>query len=144
MSFSVDANVLLYASDSDSPFRGRAAAFLDECRRRSEPFCLTWPAVMGYLRIATHPSIFRHALTPQIAMQNVEELLDLPHVRLLSEDDGFWQTYRSLAERHHVRGPLVTDACIAAILRQHSVRTFYTHDRSFRRFEFLNVIDPFD
>jgi predicted nucleic acid-binding protein len=40
------------------------------------------------------------------------------------------------------RGNQVPDAHLAAILKQHGIRTLYTHDRDFRRFDFLRVIDP--
>ena len=58
MSFSCDVNVLLYASDSSSPVHERARAFLKEASAGGDLFCLGWPTVMSYLRIATHPGIF--------------------------------------------------------------------------------------
>ena len=42
-----------------------------------------------------------------------------------------------------VRGNLVPDAHVAAILFQHGVRTLYMNDRDFRKFESLDVRDPF-
>jgi len=36
----------------------------------------------------------------------------------------------------------VPDAHLAAVLRQHGVAKIFTHDRDFRRFDFLQVIDP--
>jgi predicted nucleic acid-binding protein len=32
---------------------------------------------------------------------------------------------------------------LAALLRQHGVKTLYTHDRDFPKFPFLDVRDPF-
>jgi predicted nucleic acid-binding protein len=32
---------------------------------------------------------------------------------------------------------------LAALLRQHGVGTFYTRDGDFKRFDFLDVRDPF-
>jgi predicted nucleic acid-binding protein len=64
-------------------------------------------------------------------------------VRFLSERDGFFETYREVTASLSVRGNLVPDAHIATILRQHEVRVFYTADRDFRRFAFLDVRDPF-
>ena len=40
------------------------------------------------------------------------------------------------------RGNLVPDAHLAAVLRQNGIRTIYTHDRDFRKFDFLEVKDP--
>lgn len=42
-----------------------------------------------------------------------------------------------------VRGNLVPDAHVAAILFQSGVRTLYSKDRDFRKFESLEVRDPF-
>jgi uncharacterized protein len=42
-----------------------------------------------------------------------------------------------------VRGNLVPDAHLAALLRQHGIRTLYTNDSDFRKFSFPDVQDPF-
>ena len=143
MSFALDVNVLVYASDSASPLHEPAVSFLDECIQGSDVFYLGWPTVMGYLRIATHGAVFDRPLTPDQALANVEALLSLPHTRFLAEDDGFWDVYRATTATVPTRGNLVPDAHLAALLRQHGVKTLYTHDRDFRRFDFLDVRDPF-
>lgn len=58
-------------------------------------------------------------------------------------DVGFLDAYRHVTAKLVVRGNLVPDAQLAAILFQHGVRTLYTADRDFRRFEFFDVRDPF-
>ena len=143
MSYAFDANVLLYASDDASPLHRRAVEFLDRCASRAEIFYVAWPTVMAYLRIATHPAVFQSPLSPQEATRNVESLLNLPHARFLGEEEGFWDAYRRATEGVPVRGNLVPDAHVAALLLQHGVRTFYTRDADFRRFAFLDVRDPF-
>jgi toxin-antitoxin system PIN domain toxin len=142
MSFFLDVNILLYASDSDSPQDRCAQRFLNSCIQQNELFCLGWPTVMSYLRIATHPSVFDQPLTPQEAMANIETLQRLPHARFLSEQEGFWDIYCTLTAELPVRGNLVPDAHLAAIHQQHGVTTLYTHDRDFRKFGFLNLGDP--
>ena len=143
MSFSIDANVLLYASDTASPFHDRALTFLNERVVANELFCLAWPVVMAYLRIATHPSIFTTPLASAEAMHNVEALVNLPYVRMLGEDEGFWTAYRDAVGEQPIRGNLVSDAHVAALLKQHGVKTLYSSDRDYRRFSFLRVVDPF-
>ena len=143
MSFALDVNILVYASDAGSPFHAPATSLLDRCVQERELFYLGWPTVMGYLRIATHGAVFDRPLTPAQAMAYIEALLGLPHMRVLAEDDGFWDVYRSTTATFPTRGNLVPDAHLAALLRQHGVKTLYTHDRDFRRFDFLDVRDPF-
>jgi uncharacterized protein len=142
MSAAIDVNLLLYASDAGSPYHERAGRFLADCASHRDLVYLAWPTVMGYLRIATHPSIFEWPLSPEEAAANIAALVSLPHVKLLSEQDDFWDLYRQTADALHPRGNLVPDAHLAALLRQHGVRRLYTTDRDFRRFDFLDVIDP--
>ena len=143
MSYSVDVNVLLYASDQANPRYDRALQFL--LNRASDPelFCIAWSTLMVYIRISTHPSIFSHPLSPEKALENVESLLNQPRVRVLSEDDGFLVMYRNVTGRFPVRGNLVPDAHLAALLLQHGVRKIYTADSDFKKFDFLEVKNPF-
>ena len=143
MSFAVDVNVLLYASDTQSAYAGRAGEFLAERISGREVFCLAWATVVSYLRVVTHPGILANPLSPERAMDNVEALTRLPHVRLLAEEEGFWEVYRGVTGEMNVRGNLVPDAHLAALLRQHGIRTLYTNDSDFRRFSFLDVRNPF-
>lgn len=143
MSYSVDVNLLLYASDQSSPWHEQAMEFLRSCAKRPELFCLGWPTLMAYLRIATHPGVFGAPLTPKQAMANVERLLALPRVRVLAESEGFWQAYGTVSAEGPVRGNLVPDAHLAALLLLHGVATLYTRDRDFLKFPSLKVRDPF-
>ena len=73
----------------------------------------------------------------------MEALLSLPGVRVLTEDDGFLLVYRSILSRLPVRGNLVPDAHLAALLLQHGITRIYTKDADFRKFDFLEVQVPF-
>ncbi len=143
MSYSVDVNVLLYASDAASPRHREALRFLQGCAEDPDLFCVAWSTLIAFLRVSTHPGIFARPLSPDEALHNVASLLALPRVRVLSEADGFLEIYRDVTAPFPVRGNLVPDAHLAALLRQHGVRRLYTADRDFRKFDFLDVADPF-
>jgi len=143
VSYSLDVNVLLYASDRTSDRHIRARSLVESCAAGPEILCLTWPTLMSYLRIATHPRIFASPLSPDEALGNVSALIGLPHVRAVSELDGFLDAYKHVAGEIAARGNLVPDAHVAAILFQHGVRTIYSNDRDFRKFQSLDVRDPF-
>jgi uncharacterized protein len=144
VSFAIDVNIFLYASDRSSPFSERASAFLSDCAEGTEVVYVAWPTIFGYLRMATHAGVFANPLTPDEAVENISRLLALPQVRTLSEDEGFWPVYRDVAGMLPVRGNLVPDAHLAALLRQHGVTTLYTNDVDFRKFTFLTVVNPFE
>ncbi len=142
MSYALDVNILLYASDAGVPEHPRAAEFLRQCLSGGELLCIAWMTLMSYLRMATHPTLFAQPLSHAEAASNVEALLERPHVRVLSEDEGFWEVYCGVVAGIPLRGNLVPDAHLAAILKQHGVKTIYTRDRDFRKFDFLDVRDP--
>lgn len=142
MSFGIDVNILLYASDRASPLHARASAFLQGCAEGREVFCIAWITAMSYLRMATHASIFAAPLSPEQACSNLEALLNLPHCRPLGEEPEFWASFRQVTHSVPPRGNLVPDAHLATVLRQHGVARLYTHDRDFRKFDFLEAIDP--
>lgn len=142
MSFGIDVNILLYASDEGSAQHAKASQFLNECAATGQVFCLAWLTLMSYLRMSTHPAIFARPLAPADAARNVEALMALPHCRIIGELEGFWDVYVDVTREVATRGNLVPDAHLAAVLRQNGIATLYTHDRDFRKFTFLDVRDP--
>lgn len=142
MSYSINTNILLYASDSSSAKHLPAADFIRSRSDDTDLMCLTWPVLLGYLRIATHPAIFQQPLQPVEAWQNINMLLALPRCRLITEEGNFADTYQPVTEHHTARGNLVPDAHIATLLQQHGVDRIYSSDQDFRKFDFLKVIDP--
>ena len=143
MSYSIDVNILLYASDQSNPKHMAAIKFMEGRVTDTELFCISWLTIMSYLRISTHSSIFSIPLSPEQALSNIEALLNLPRIKVLSEEEGFLDIYKEITGRFPVRGNLVPDAHLVAILHQHGVQKIYTGDRDFLKFDFLDVRDPF-
>ncbi len=144
MTETVDVNVLVYASNVDAPEHGRASALLGHLASGPSLVVLLWPTLMGYLRLATHPAIFSSPLSPEVAAANVESLIERPHVRAAGEVDAFWAWYRAVAAEVPARGNLVPDAHLVALMRQHGVSKIWSRDRDLRKFDGIQVADPFD
>jgi hypothetical protein len=143
MSYTIDANVLLYASDESSTVHAQARAFVQCMADGPEIAYLFWPTVMAYLRIATHPGVFARPLTAVEAIGNVEQLLARPHVRTTGEQERFWDRYRVVSDDAVPSGNLVPDAHVVALMLENDVRTIWTRDRDYRRFTGIEVRDPF-
>lgn len=142
MSVTVDANVLVYASNDADPAHGAARALVERLAAGPDLVYLFWPTIMGYLRIVTHPAILPRPLAFAEASANIGALLEAPHVRTPGEADGFWGLYVATASEH-ARGNDIPDAHIAGLMRQHGVATIFTRDRDLRRYEGIEARDPF-
>lgn len=143
MTFAIDANLLLYASDRRSPFHERALEVIDSVAAGSEIVYVFWPVAMAYLRIATHPAIFEHPLTRGEAVDNLGALLTLPHVQSPGEQERFWGRFLEASGDPAIVGNLVPDAHLVTLMLENGVRTIWTRDRDFRRFQTIQVLDPF-
>ena len=143
MTFAIDANLLLYASDEASPRHARALTLLDEIALGPELVYLFWPTAMAYLRIATHPAIFARPLSQADARANIDALLSLPHVQAVGEGERFWRRFTDVADDVAPTGNLVSDAHVVALMLENGVRTIWTADRDYRKFTGIRVRDPF-
>ena len=141
MSATVDANVLVYASNRSDPAHASALTLIERLAAGPELLYLFWPALVGYLRIVTHPGILPRPLTPAAALGNITALLAPAHVRARAKP-RLLDTFQTTAGQR-VRGNEVPDAHLAALMRQHGVGRIYTRDRDFRRFDGITVEDPF-
>ncbi len=141
MSQTVDANMLVYAVNEDADEHGPALALLERLGQGPEIVYLFWPAIMGFLRIATHPGILPNPLSITDAVQTIGDLLRRPHVRTPGESPGFWELYLDTGGAR-ARANDVPDAHLAGLMRQHGVGLIHTRDRGFRRFTGIEIRDP--
>ena len=142
MSVSVDANILVYAANIEDPLHQPAKALVQRLSGGPDLLYLFWPTIMAYLRITTNPRALQAPLAADRAVENIDGLLRLPHVVSPSEGKPFWSTYLASGGRA-ARGNMVPDTHLASLMRENGVRILYTRDRGFRRFDFLDVRDPF-
>ncbi len=142
MSVTVDANVLVYASNARDESHEAARELIERLAAGPDLVYLFWPTVMGYLRIVTHAGILPMPLAPREASANVAGLLSRPHIRTAAETAGFFDLYRTTAGDGE-RGNQVPDAHLATLMRQHGVGVIYSRDRDFRRYEGITTRDPF-
>jgi toxin-antitoxin system PIN domain toxin len=142
LSAALDTNVLLYAVNPSDPVSETAYGLVERLARGPDLLFVFWPVIMGFLRLATNPALTDEPLSPSEALTAIGELVERPHVRNPGETSGFLVVYRETALAG-TRGKDVTDAHIAALMRQHGVQTIYTRDRDFRRFDGIRVEDPF-
>lgn len=137
----LDANILLYAYDSDSVHHATCRSWLNAALNAEEIVALPWQTLLAFVRIATNPRAVRRPLTAREACNIVNEWLERPNARVLDAGERFWGIFRAQVEEAQVSGPLVTDAALAALALEHGA-TLCSTDRDFRRFTGLKLFDP--
>jgi hypothetical protein len=87
--------------------------------------------VAGFMRVTTHPIIFKQPDPLQDACEFIDCLLSSPGVQFQASSCG-WPTLRELCLTQQIKGDLLTDVWIAASVLQ-SGETLCTFDRDFTR-----------
>src|SRR5665213_3526417 len=128
-----DANLLLYAYDADSAQHVKARQWVEEVLSGEVPVRFPWQTVGAFLRIVTNPALRGERFTLREAVAIVDEWLAQPNVRTIGTGEGHWALLRQTILEGQVRGPLMTDAQLAALTIEYG-GTLYTTDRDFSRF----------
>jgi len=139
----IDANLLLYASDTASVHHETSRRWLETTLSGQEPVGLAWAALLAFVRIGTNPRIRKDALTVEEAAAIVASWLARPTITLLNPGERYWEILRDLMTRGQARGPLVTHAHLAALAIEHGA-LLATTDRDFARFPGLKFFNPLD
>ena len=137
----VDANVLIYAIDADSPHHSLARGWLEETLSGTTPLGLAWIVILAFLRLTTRSGILRNPLPPERAMAYVDEWLAQPHVRAVSPGEGHWPILRKLLRDSGTAGNLTSDAHLAAVALERGASVCST-DGDFERFAGVERVNP--
>ena len=137
----VDANILLYAIDEDSPYWERASTWLTDALSGHERIGLPWQTIGAFLRIATHPRIAQHPLSATAAQEYVDRWLAAATVWVPPATGRTAAAYAEISERHHVTGNLVPDAQLAALALEFGVAVV-SADSDFARFPEVRWVNP--
>ncbi|MDW8328672.1 MAG: type II toxin-antitoxin system VapC family toxin [Candidatus Bipolaricaulota bacterium] len=137
----VDANILIYAHVSSSPYHKAARRWLEDQLNSTSQVGLPWPSLLAFVRLVTNPRIFEHPVSLAEAWNRVEEWLALPSVWIPQPTERHAQILGDFLKRVVDRSSLVPDAHIAALAIEHGL-TLYSTDRDFARFPGLKWSNP--
>ena len=137
----VDVNLLLYAYDDKSTFHDRARSWIEQVFSDTAPVGLPWQTVCAFLRIATNPRLPGQHFSMKEGIATVDQWLMQPNVHLLSPGERHWSVFQQMLVEGQARGPMTTDAQLAALTIEHG-GVLHTTDRDFSRFPGLRWVNP--
>jgi uncharacterized protein len=137
----VDANVLIYAINSDAPLHEHARRWLEGALSGREPVGIAWTVLLAFLRITTRRGIFGRPLGADDAIAYVDGWIEQPPVELVAPGPNHWAIFRALIKASGTAGNLTSDAHLAALAIEHGAE-ICTLDADFARFPALNWRNP--
>ena len=137
----IDANLLIYASDSSLSQHERTRSWLDEQLSGTAPVGLPWQSLLAYLRITTNPRSITHPQKMSDAWTQVQDWLACEPAWTPEPSEHHSKTMRELCESTSVFGDLVRDAHLAALALDHGL-TLCSADTDFARFPTLRWFNP--
>lgn len=137
----VDLNLLLYATNQDEPNHQKALRWCYENFNSGETVGLAWITIVGFLRLSTRRGVFQKPLSPEHAIDRLNQWLERSNVRVINESTDHWTILVSLIREAGTAGNLTTDAHLAALAISRGA-TLVSCDTDFARFRHLKWENP--
>lgn len=137
----LDANLLIYAVDTQSPRHAEARPWLERLLSGAETVALPWTVLLAFVRLSTKPSIFTSPLDGSDALDLVDGWLAQPCTTVIHPTERHSAVLRELLDELGTAGNLTSDAHLAALAIEHGADLCST-DTDFARFPGLRWTNP--
>jgi toxin-antitoxin system PIN domain toxin len=137
----LDANLLIYAVNQDSPVNRKAKSWLESAISGPDTVGFSWNVLLAFLRLTTRPGLFRNSLPLETAFDLVASWLDQPSATVIHAGPRHLQIMRELLLPIGTGGNLTSDAHLAALAIEHGAE-LCSADSDFARFEGLKWSNP--
>jgi len=134
--YAIDANILVYAYNIDSPLNPRASTFLEqEVLTGNIRGCLAYQSLYEFYAIITDPG----RVEKNVALEKAKEIL-----KTYMKARSNLRNVLDLISRYKITKQEIFDAVFVATLLDNGVDGIITRNtKHFDRFEFLTVLNPF-
>jgi toxin-antitoxin system PIN domain toxin len=136
----LDANVLVYAADLDSPEHERSRRLRDRAMRGELAAVLTPQVLFEFLAVVTNPSAVSNPLRPEEANEQVRILAEA--IPLVFPTPETHRTALGLLGKTRISGRRVFDVVLAATLADNGISRVYTYDAGFGKIPGIEASAP--
>lgn len=137
----LDVNILVAAHREDAEQHGVVRQWLESELANPAGIALSDLVLSGFVRVVTHPKVFKTPTPLEQALEFVADLRNRPVVTTLRPGSGHWEIFLDLCRMADARGNLVPDAYHAALAIEYGIE-WITLDRGFARFPKLRCSSP--
>lgn len=137
----VDANILVYSHNRDSPLHLQAKALLTELIEENG-FYLNSLVLQEFFSVITDGRKIEKPLGPDSALSIINDICKSENIKLLSVREPYFFLWLE-SFMPNVRRYQIYDAFIAYTMYRNNVRDLYTNNiKDFKKFDFIQAINP--
>lgn len=137
----VDANILLYAVNSDAVHHERSRRWIDGALSGEDTVAFAWIALLAFVRLSTKVGLFPAPLSVDQAMDRVDAWVGAGPAVVVEPTAQHGTILRGLLRSVGVGGNLVSDAHLAALAIEHRCGIL-SFDNDFARFPGVDWTPP--
>ena len=137
----IDVNVLVYAHRRDAAEHSRYWDWLQSVVSSDAAYGVSDLVLSGFVRVVTHPRVFREPSPIEAALAFTTELRERPNAVPVVSGERHWDIFTRLCRESGARGNLIADAYLAALAIE-SGNEWVTTDRDYARFRGLQWRHP--
>jgi toxin-antitoxin system PIN domain toxin len=137
----VDANVLLYAVNSDSDRHDLSRRWLDRALSGGDTVAFAWIVLLAFVRLATKEGLFPFPLSVDGALSRVDAWLGSPAAVVVEPGIDHARVLRDLLGATGAGSNLANDAHLAALALEHRCGVI-SFDNDFARFPGVRWAPP--
>ena len=136
-----DVNVLVYAFREELPEHDAGRRWLEHMVKSDRGFGLFDLVLSGFVRVVTHPRVFKTPTPVGAALDFADVLRTRPNCVVVQPGPRHWAIFDRLCRESRARGNVVADAYLAALAIESGCE-WVTTDRDYRGFSGLELRDP--
>lgn len=137
-----DVNILVYSHRKDAENHLAFRKWLENVLASDRAYGMSDLVLSGFLRIVTHPRVFKQPTPLKSALAFMRELRGRANCVIINPGPRHWEIFTQLCSEANAKGNLVPDAYLAALAIE-SGSEWITTDADYRRFPGLKCRHPF-
>jgi toxin-antitoxin system PIN domain toxin len=137
-----DVNILVYAHRKDTAHHEAARRWVEAMLRSDRAYGMSELVLSAFIRVVTHPKVFRPPSPLAAALAFAEEVMTPAHAVRILPGPRHWDIFARLCREANAKGNLVADAYLAALAVESGCEWIST-DGDYGRFRDLVWTRPF-
>jgi len=141
--FLIDTNILIYATDRKNKFYKKAKKVIGDVLEGSIKGCIAYQNLYEFIAVVTDPKRVNRPLTLKRAVAVVKKYREATNIKKVYPLETNLDNFLKLISDYKVSKQDIFDLVLIATMRDNEINGIYTtEDKTFKKFNFLQVINP--